>query len=164
MKRLIYVLIGVIILYLISVIYRNDITPILIDFPVEDLVINPESEVKLYLVLFFSRKNCPPCVQQVVEYLNHPRENVQVIGIIKKEEINFLDEIRELTGAEFPIKTLKKWKKYRPNYAPTLYGIGRDGKVYFIFACTAIEEIYLRVYINEFLKKADYLLQYSNSG
>jgi len=135
MRKLIYVLMGVIILYLISVIYRNHVTPILIDFPVKDLGAGSKDEVRLNLVLFFSRKNCPPCVQQVVNFLNQPPENVRVIGIVKEEELNFLNEIKAMTGAKFPIKTLKKWKKYRPNYAPTLYGV------------------------DEFMRKAGYLLQ-----
>jgi len=29
------------------------------------------------------------------------------VGIVKEEEIKFLDEIRETTGAKFPIKSIK---------------------------------------------------------
>lgn len=159
MRNLVYAFLIVVILYLTSVIYRDHVTPILIDFPVEELETSYQKEVNLYLVLFFSMKNCPPCVQQVVNCLNEVPENVQVIGIINEEELNFVDEIRAITGAKFQIKNLKKWKKYRPNYAPTLYGIGPDGKVYFILACTALEEINLRAYIDEFMRKVDYLLR-----
>ena len=80
------------------------------------------------------------------------------MGIVKEEELKFLDEIRETTGAKFPIKSIKKWKKYRPNYAPTLYGVGSDGKIYFVIACTALEENYWRAYVDEFMRKAEYLL------
>jgi len=158
MKRLIYFLAAVIVLYLISAIYRYQVTPILINFPVDELGIIPKKEVRLNLVLFFSRKNCPPCVQHIINYLNEAPESIQVVGIVKEEEIKFLDEIRETTGAKFPIKSIKKWKKYRPNYAPTLYGVGSDGKIYFVIACTALEENYWRAYVDEFMRKAEYLL------
>lgn len=159
MKKLIYFLVIVIIIYLISIIYRNQVTPILINFPTEELGLSSKTEARLNLVLFFSRKNCPPCVRQVVEYLNNTSENINVLGIVTPEELQFLDEVRLLTGATFQIKTMKKWKKYRPNYAPTLYGIGPDGKVYFILACTGLEGIYLHAYVDEFMRKADYLLR-----
>jgi hypothetical protein len=110
----------------------------------------------LNLLLFFSRKNCPPCLQQAINYLNQPPENVRVAGIVRDEEVKFLDDIRETTGARFPVKSLKRWKRYRPNYAPTLYGVGPDGKVYFVLACTGLEQTYLRAYIDEFMGKADY--------
>jgi len=53
------------------------------------------------------QKNCIPCVQHIVNYLNEAPESIQVVGIVKEEEIKFLDEIRETTGAKFPIKSIK---------------------------------------------------------
>jgi len=159
MRKLVYILVGVIVLYLLSVIYRERLTPVLIRFPVEEQGEESKNEVRLNLFLFFSRKNCPPCLQQVINYLNQPTENVRVVGIIHDEELKFLEEIRQTTGARFPVRSFKRWKRYRPNYAPTLYGVGPDGRVYFIIACTGREESYLRTYIDEFMRKADYLLR-----
>ncbi|MDD8019836.1 MAG: hypothetical protein PHU81_01435 [Acidobacteriota bacterium] len=90
------------------------------------------------------------------------RYHVRVLGIIRDEEIKNPDEISEITGARFPTKSFRKWKKYRPNYAPTLYGVGNDGKIYFVLACTGFEESYLRSYVDEFMRKADYLLSWPN--
>lgn len=162
MKRIVYVFVAVVIFFLISVIYRDRMMPLLVNFPVDELRENSKDDVLLNLVLFFSRKNCPPCVQQVIDCLNQLPKNVRVVGIIKNEELNYLDEIRALTGAKFPIKSMKKWNKFRPNYAPTLYGIGPDGKVCFILACTGLEENYLRDYIDEFIRKAEHLLRQPN--
>ncbi|HRD02293.1 MAG TPA: hypothetical protein PLP57_06590 [Candidatus Saccharicenans sp.] len=44
MKRLIYFLAAVIVLYLISVIYKYQVTPILINFPVDELGIIPKKK------------------------------------------------------------------------------------------------------------------------
>ncbi len=157
MRKLVSILEAVTILYLISVIYRVQVTPVLSNFPVDKLEKISESEPKLNLVLFFSKKTCWPCLQPVVNFLNEPPEYVQVLGIVRNEDMKFLDDIRNTTGARFPIKGFKRWKKYRPNYAPTLYGIGPDGKIYFIIACTGLEESYLRSYVDEFRYKVDYL-------
>jgi hypothetical protein len=161
MRKLLVALACVIILFLISVIYRERVTPVLSSFPVEELGDGSKSEVILNLLLFFSRKSCPPCLQQVINYLNQPPQNVRVVGIVRDEEMKFLDDIKQTTGARFPVMSLKRWKRYRPNYAPTLYGVGPDGKVYFVLVCTGLEETYLGAYIDEFMRKADYLLRAS---
>ena len=123
MKRLIYFLAAVIVLYLISAIYRYQVTPILINFPVDELGIIPKKEVRLNLVLFFSRKNCPPCVQHIINYLNEAPESIQVVGIVKEEEIKFLDEIRETTGAKFPIKSIKNGRNTDQIMLPLYMGL-----------------------------------------
>lgn len=69
MKKLFYAFLVVVIIYLASIIYRDHVTPILMKFPLKELVENDQNKIQLYLVLFFSRKSCPPCVQQVVNYL-----------------------------------------------------------------------------------------------
>jgi len=63
MKKLFRVLAGVIILCLSSIIYREHVTPITTHFPVRSLGEEIRGEIQLNLVLFFSMKNCQPCLR-----------------------------------------------------------------------------------------------------
>jgi hypothetical protein len=162
MKNLFYIFLGVVIVYLISVIYRGQATPILAKFPIEEIEQKINKATDFYLVLFFTKSTCSPCVQQIVDLLNKLPENIRVVGIIKKEDLIFLDEIRNFSGAKFPIKTIKKWERFRPNYVPTVFGVGQDGRIYFILACVGIEHAYLRAYLDELLRKYNYLMSKPN--
>ncbi|MGB9864353.1 MAG: hypothetical protein ACPLPQ_11170 [Candidatus Saccharicenans sp.] len=157
MKKQFEILGLVIIIFLISVIYRERATPKLVMFPVTENKYNSGKEVMLYLFLFFSKNNCPPCLR-VIEILNQPRESISVTGVIPEKELALVDEIRNALQIRFPIKTTKKWKRFLPNYTPTLYGVGRDGRIYFVLPCVGIEEHYLTEYLSEFERKAAYLL------
>jgi len=152
---------AVIILYLSSIIYRERVTPVTTNFPVRRLEEEFRGEVKLNLILYFSIKNCPPCLK-VIDFLNEPPDGVRVVGIVPEKEIQLLDEIRQTTGAEFPIYSFKRWKRYDPIYAPTLFGVGPDGIIYFILPCVGLEETYLPGYLAEFMRKARYLLRAPN--
>lgn len=151
-------LMAVIILYLSSIIYRERVTPVTTNFPVKHLGEEFGGEIKLNLVLFFSMKNCPPCLK-VINFLNEPPEGVRVIGIVPEKEVQLLSEIKQATRAGFPIYSFKRWRRYHPIYAPTLFGVGPDGNIYFVLPCVGQEEIYLPGYLAEFLRKAGYLLR-----
>ncbi|HAV41805.1 MAG TPA: hypothetical protein DCW97_05280 [Acidobacteria bacterium] len=157
MKKLLFILTGVVILFLSSLIYREKVTPITTNFPIGQLEQESSSEIKLNLILFFSIKNCFPCLK-VIEILNNPPDGMRVIGIVPERELPSLCQIRQITGARFPIYSSTRLRKYCPIYAPTLYGIGPDGTIYFMLSCVGIEETYLRGYLSEFMQKASYLL------
>jgi hypothetical protein len=158
MKILKAILVVVIMLFLSSIIYRQGVTPIMVDFPIERLRQRPAGDARLSLILFFSMNNCRSCLK-VIDFLNKPYERVQVAGIVPEQEMQFINEIRLTTGADFPIYSLKKWKRYDPIYAPTLYGVGPDGNIYFILPCVGLEESYLPSFLSEFIRKANYLLR-----
>lgn len=158
MRKLLMILVGVIILFLSSIIYRERITPVTTHFPVKRLGEELRGEVKLNLILYFSMKNCSPCLK-VIDFLNEPPDGVRVVGIVPEKEIQILNEIRQTTGADFPIYSVKRWKRYSPIYAPTLFGVGPDGIIYFMLPCVGLEEIYLAEYLAEFMRKAQYLLR-----
>lgn len=157
MKKLWFTLAVVIILFLSSLIYREKVTPITIDFPIRQLEQISSAETELNLILFFSLKNCPPCLR-VIDFLNNPPGGARVIGVVPEKELPLLDEIRQTTGARFPFYSSRKLKKYCPIYAPTLYGVGPDGTIYFMLPCIGTEEAYLPGYLSEFMRKASYLL------
>lgn len=158
MKKLITILMGVIILFLSSVIYRERITPLTTHFPVKHFGEDPNEEVQLNIILFFSVNNCPPCLK-VIDFLNKLSDKIRVVGIIPEKEMPILNEIRKTTGAVFPIYSFKRWKRYRPIYAPTLFGVGPDGIIYFMLPCVGLEEFYLSMYLDEFMRKAQFLLR-----
>ena len=158
MRKLLKVLVGVIILYLSSIIHRERVTPVTTNFPVKRLGEEFRGEVKLYLILYFSMKNCPPCLK-VIDFLNEPPDGVRVVGIVPEKEIRLLNEIRQTARAGFPIYSFKRWRRYHPIYAPTLFGVGPDGNIYFILPCVGLEDIYLPGYLAEFMRKAGYLLR-----
>jgi hypothetical protein len=63
MRKLLMILVGVIILYSSSIIHRERVTPVTTNFPVKRLGEEFRGEIKLNLILFFSMKNCPPCLK-----------------------------------------------------------------------------------------------------
>jgi len=162
-KTLKWALIGVIILYLCSVIYKQRIYPVLYHFPIEDILNHTGDEIKIHLILFFSIRNCQPCLKPIINYLNHAPSYVQVLGVVKEEEIHLLSEFGDSFEAGFPIISLKRLRRYRTNYTPTLYGVGPDGRIYFVIPCTGREEVFLASYIDEFLRKAAHLLRHPSS-
>lgn len=157
MKKLLLILAGVVVLFLSSLLYREKVKPITVNFPTRQLEQEPSTEKKLNLVLFFSIKNCPPCLR-VVDFLNNAPEGTRAFGVVPEKELLFLDEIRQITGVRFPVYGSSKFKKYCPVYAPTLYGVGPDGIIYFMIPCTGIEQDFLPGCLSEFVKKAFYLL------
>jgi hypothetical protein len=157
MKKLLFILAGTIILFLSSLIYREKVTPITVNFPIKQLEQESSAKIELNLILFFSLKNCPPCLR-VIDILNNHPEGSRVIGIVPEKELPLLDEIRQATGARFPIYSARKLRKYWPVYAPTLYGIGPDGTIYFMLPCLGMEEAYLQEYLSKFMQRASYLL------
>lgn len=156
------VLTGVVILYLSSIIYREKMTPITIRFPIKNTEGAARGEIQLNLFFFFSMNHCRPCLK-VIDFLNQPSDRIRVIGIVPEKESSFINDIRQTTGARFPIQSFSGWKRYRPNYAPSLYGVGPDGKIYFVLPCVGLEEAYLSGYLAEFVRKAGYLLQVSGT-
>lgn len=123
MRRLLSILALVIILYLISIIYRLNTTPVLQRFPVEDVLEkHNNNQAKLYLFLFFSKNNCLPCLR-VIDILDQSVEGISVLGIIPEKELQLREEICHTFNIRFPLKSVKRWKRFIPNYAPTLYGV-----------------------------------------
>lgn len=157
MKKQLAILALVIIIFSISIGYRERTIPKLAMFPLAENENNSGKQVLLYLFLFFSKNNCTPCLR-VIDFLNQPGEGISVIGLIPEEELASIDEIRNALQIRFPIKSTKKWRRFLPNYIPTLFGVGRDGRIYFVLPCVGLEEHHLTEYLSEFKRKAAYLL------
>jgi len=123
MKKYIIVLLIVCILALSSYIYKLNKTNIFYNFPYEKLnKINDEMKDSLHLFLFFSIKNCPPCLD-IIDVLNDLENNFQVIGIVPKQELLIENDLRRITGAKFRLVSMEKYQRFMPIYAPTIVGV-----------------------------------------
>jgi hypothetical protein len=156
MKSYIIALLTVTAIFLGSVIYKYNTSSTLKHFPIHKLKTEKENP-RIYLIFYFSMNNCLPCLE-VIETLNQLPAQYKVIGLVPDEELQFEDELRRITTARFELKSLKGFKKYVPNYAPSLFGISQEGKIFFILPGVTGENEYLRQFLESFLHKAKSLL------
>jgi hypothetical protein len=144
------------VIFLGSVIYKNDSLSILNHYPIQKLKTEKENP-RIYLIFCFSVKNCLPCLE-VIETLNKLPNQLKVIGLVPETELKFEAELRKITGARFELKSCKRYKKYLPNYAPSLFGINHQGKIFFILPGVPGEDRYLGQFLESFLNRANSLL------
>ena len=103
MRNYIILLLVVILLALSSYVYKIHQKNIFEKFPGH--LIDNENESSLYLFLFFSVKNCRPCLE-IVKVLNRLPKKYKVIGVIPEGEFtneDNLEFIRKKLEAEFEI-------------------------------------------------------------
>ena len=147
MKNYIIGTLAVVILFLGSLFYKEQQAMVCLHFPVpEDLLKEKSataSEVPIYLFLFFSKKDCIPCLLQCVEILNTLPSQFIAAGIVPEEELNDEPGLRSKTGASFPFYSYKKYRKYLPWHTPTLFGVSPSGKIIFVLPGVQGQEAYL---------------------
>ena len=95
---------------------------------------------------------------EFIETLNQLRENYEVIGLVPEEELLVESELREITEAKFELRSLEKFRKFLPNYAPSLFGVDRKGKVFFVLPGVPGGNIYLRQFLDSFMHRAKSLI------
>jgi len=110
------------------------------------------------LIFYFSINNCYPCLDDI-DTLNQLSNQYKIIGLIPEEELLIEEEVRRVTGALFELKSNKKYKKFRPNYSPSLFGINKKGEIFFVLPGVPGENAYLRQFLESFLHKASPLLK-----
>lgn len=142
------------ILALSSYIYKLNKTNIFYKFPYKKLnKINDEMKDSLHLFLFFSMKNCPPCLD-IIDVLNDLENNFQVIGIVPKQELLIEKDLRRITGAKFRLESVEKYQRFMPIYAPTIVGVSSQKTILFVLPAVPYEKEYLRQFLTEFHRKA----------
>lgn len=146
--RLRFYVIGVvvvIILFLGSVIYKQQNTMFYYHFPVpENLKKKAAEGPPFYLFLFFSKKDCMSCLVEMIEVINTLPSQFSVAGIVPVEELKDEPGLRRLSGASFPLYNRQKFKKYLPGYTPTLFGVSPSGKIIFVLPAFQGQKAYLR--------------------
>lgn len=156
MKNYVLILLVGGLVFLGSVVYKYKTSSLFDHFPVE-LLRKEGDDPQIYLVLFFSSRNCLPCLE-IILTLNQLPEKYKVIGLVPEEDLQFEEELREITRAKFELRSLKKFKKYIPNYAPTLIGLNQAGEIFFVLPGVPGENAYLREFLESFLHRAKPLL------
>jgi hypothetical protein len=135
MKNYVIGIMAVIILFLVSVIYKNNSTiQVGIDFPIMEETkarVPKDVDVPIYLYVFFSIRNCYNCLQ-VVRELNNLEPHYIVTGIVPEDELREETKTRSITGATFPLESRNKYKKFIPWYSPSIIGVSLNGVIIFI--------------------------------
>ncbi len=124
-------------LVLSSIIYKKDHQPVFGHFPQPPARLAADN-VNLFIYVFFSKTNCPPCLN-VMELLNQCPDGMKVIGVVPQKELNDEPSIRKSTGITFELTGHEDYKDYIPPYAPSIVGVSRKGKIYFVLPL--LEEI-----------------------
>ena len=119
----------VIILALSSIIYKNETSPRK-RFPVLEKTEKSEAEVPCFLYVFFSKRNCHDCLE-IMDVLNSLPPYFIVMGIVPDSELKEEKELRNITGAAFPLVGGSKYKKFIPWYTPSIVGVSPSGDVIF---------------------------------
>lgn len=160
MNKYIMALLGVIILVLSSYLYKESRERILADFPMpapEEGVTGPQDVPVIHLFLFFNSENCRDCLS-VVDVLNELPSYFRVMGLVPQRDFKNHKRIRDITRAKFDLRCYDPFKRYLPHYAPTLFGINKNGKVLFVLPAVPGESSYLPVFLDGFYRRAYQLL------
>ncbi|UCH97680.1 MAG: hypothetical protein JSV88_12750 [Candidatus Aminicenantes bacterium] len=159
MKNYVIGFLAICIVVLISFMYRDSKNPILRNFPLEN---KPEritsGEPPLYLYIFFSRNNCPDCLD-AIQALNELNPPFVVTGIVPVNELKNEADLRNTTGAVFNLIGFKdSHKPFNPSYKPAIYGVTGSGKILFILPGVPGEKNYLNDFLINFYSKSIELL------
>jgi len=158
MKKYIILVLIFLSLFLFSIIYKIENRNILGHFPShQNTKENKSTSPYLNLFIFFSVKNCKPCLE-IIEVLNKLPEEFNVIGIIPENEFAIEEQVRRITKAKFKVVSQKKFKRFSPNYYPTIIGVSPREEILFVLPGVPNEKEYLINFLNDFFKKANILL------
>jgi hypothetical protein len=134
MKKYVVGLVGVIVLFCGSVIYKQQNTMFYQHFPVPgDLEKKASDAAPFYLFLFFTKKDCISCLgRNIVGILNDLPSPFCAVGVAPGEELKDETGLRRLVGVSFPIYKYQEFKRYLPWHIPTLFGVSPSGKIIFV--------------------------------
>jgi len=153
MKNYIIGVLVVIIAALLSLVYKQDKTTVPKRFPALEVAKTGDVEAPLILYVFLSKRNCVDCLE-VVHSLNHLPPHFIVRGIVPKKELEDEKELRAITGAEFPLMTAEKYRKYLPWYTPCIIGVSPiDGGIIFTIPGVPGEKEYLVDFLQSLYEK-----------
>lgn len=152
MKNYIIGLLAVIIMVLASILYKKEALP-RYRFPVLENTQAANKDAPLYLYVFFSKNNCPDCLE-IIDVLNQLPPHFAVFGIVPENELRDENELRRITKAAFPLLNFSKYKKYVPWDAPTIVGVSpAKGDILFILPGVPGEKDYLGKYLDALYPK-----------
>lgn len=154
MKNYIIAFLLVVILLLSSFLYKNSKATFK-PFPIEKDVLArvPNGiEVPLFLFVFFKKNNCHDCLG-IIDTLNSLQPQFIVTGLALESELKNEKELRNMTGAAFPLKKLNGYGDFLPYYSPSIVGVSPNGIVLFTLPGVPEEKDYLEKFLNSFYEK-----------
>jgi len=147
---------AVAILVLSSIVYKNNNTPTAAEvFPIPEATkqrVEKDVEVPMYLFVFMSKRNCHDCLEVVKELNDLPPQFI-VTGIVPHDQLDTEKEVRMITGAEFPLLSLKDFKKYEPWYTPSIIGTSYKGTILFSMPGVPNEKEYVKKFLDSLYGK-----------
>ena len=145
---------AVIILVLSSLLYKQNKTSTPKRFPALKETAGSEAEVPLLLYVFFSKRNCIDCME-VLQTLNNLPPHFVVRGIVPKSELENEKELRQITGAEFPLIPISnKYRSFVPWYTPMIIGVSPiKGEIIFSLPGVPGEKEYLVNFLDSLYSK-----------
>lgn len=141
----------VVILVMVSIIYKNEVSPRNI-FPVSKTELAKDVDAPVFLYVFFSMNNCHKC-QEFISILNKLPPHFVVNGIVPEDELKDEKELRARTGATFPLRSSQKYKKYGPYFSPAVVGVSPAGHVIFSIPGFPGAEEHLMVFLDALYEK-----------
>ncbi|MDQ1354064.1 MAG: hypothetical protein QG657_4373 [Acidobacteriota bacterium] len=153
MKNYVIGLLVVVIVVLASIMYKNEYSPPKNRFPLPKEISTFETKAPLILYVFFSKSNCPDCLE-IIDVLNNLPPYFAVFGIVPEDELKEEKELRRITKAAFPLISVSKYRKYIPWYAPTIVGVSSvNGDILFTLPGVPGEKAYLEIFLESLYKK-----------
>lgn len=147
MKNYIIGLLSIVILVLLSYGYKNSRNSVLQGFPVEKVEGHLGDHPTLHLFLFFSGDDCSNCLE-VIDVLNNLPSQFIVTGIVPIKDLANENELREKTKARFDLISFNNsHKRFFPNYSPSMFGVGEDGRIYFVIPGVPEEKEYFENFL-----------------
>jgi hypothetical protein len=155
MKKYVIGAVAVCFLYLISLLYKDYITPKLRYFPlkqIENAETNDSSNILLYV--FLSARNCRECLD-IIDELNEisHHKSFHVLGIVPDKELENEKIVRLSTGAKFPFIPQSRYKRYVPVCTPAVVGVNTKAELLFILPGVRDGNLYIKDFLLSLLKK-----------
>jgi hypothetical protein len=157
MKNYVIIFLAVCLIVSVSLIFKNERKRVFNDFPEPTVERAQEIEGPLNLYLFFSKNNCSDCLE-IIEVLNTLPKQFNVCGIVPDDELSQEKQLREKSGALFPLIGARSYTKFSPNYWPTLIGTSKSSKILFLLPGVPNEKKYLEEFLNSFFDRVYPLL------
>ena len=159
MRNYIITFLAICVVVVLSFMYKNSQAPVLGEFPMEHILKNEKNqEPRLFLFIFFSKHNCPTCME-AIEVLNGLPPQFMVTGIVPGDELENETDLRNTTGATFKLVSFKRsYNRFIPHYTPTIFGVAGNGKILFVLPGVAGAKSYLYDFLTNFYGKCIELL------
>ncbi|MCP4215895.1 MAG: hypothetical protein GY765_14675 [bacterium] len=89
----------------------------------------------------------------MIDVLNDLPPQFKVIGVVPGHELKEEDLLRRMTGANFPLLSGAKCRKFAPPYSPSIVGLSKKGTINFVLPAVPGEKEYLAKFLTTFYRK-----------